>query len=116
MLMLWKTSMFAAVVGAAALSSSAPASATDKCDIATLVAMAKYGEMRLEITQTADTKATLGPAADAMRLVELLGCDMERTRAGIDCVGDPFPSFDEKKLTAYVLDCGSQVGLRTQAE
>ena len=115
MLVLCKILLAVVFVLAASLLIRLPVSAADKCDIASLTAMFKYGEMRFEIRQTADATLTLGPAVDALSLVELLGCDMEPTRAGVDCVEDLFPSVEQRELPARVLECGGQVGLRTQA-
>ncbi len=105
--------MVAALAGAVVLSIPVPALAVGKCDIASLVAMFEYGEMRFEIRRVTEARTTLGQAAYAMILVDLYGCDMERARAGIDCIEAALASTDEEALMAVVLDCGSQVGLRT---
>ncbi len=114
--MLHKISMFAVLVAAAVLSIPVPALAIDKCDITSLGAMNAYGEMRLEIRRVARPRNTLAPATHAMTLVDLYGCDMERVRAGIDCVEAGLAGTSEEQLIALVLDCGSRVGLETEPE
>ena len=96
---------------AAYLAGPPPAMAVDKCDLVTLVAMFKYGEMRVEISETTNTISSLGPAADSLTLVELLGCDLDRLRAGTDCVEDLFPGLEPTDLPARVLACGEDLGI-----
>ena len=114
--MLCKYLVGAAVAGVAVFIASGPALATDKCDLASLVAMNEYGEMRLEIGRETRPTTTLAPAVDAITLVNLYGCDMERARAGIDCVEDSVAGIAEEKLVALVLDCGTRVGLEFETD
>ncbi len=111
-----KLSLAATLVGSVFLAMSGTAHAVDKCDVASVLAMAEYGKLRTAIRNVGPFEENLAPATNAIMLVELYGCDMERVRSGIDCVEIDIPGTSEEQLVPLVLQCGEQVGLEFGTE
>ncbi len=112
-----KNATIAALLTAGVFAIPSPAHALDKCDLTSIVAMFQYGEMRFEITRVTEPRTTLAPLADSLTIVSQLGCDMERVRAGVDCIEDVLTDTSrDEDLVELALTCADQVGIDTSED